>query len=240
MSDVRFERSDRVAVLTFDDGKANAFRTSTLDALEAALDAAEASDTGALLITGRAGFFSGGLDLKALPTLDRAAQLVFFHRYARLMLRMWAFPRPTVAAVTGHALAGGAILALTADVRLMADGPFRFGLNEVAIGLPLPSFAMELARAALAGTTLIEATAHGRVFGAQEARDRGIVEALMAPDALLPAALERARGLAAVRSGPYAATKRLLITDGLRRAETALDAEIPSFLDAFEAMRKGG
>jgi enoyl-CoA hydratase len=156
------------------------------------------------------------------------------------MLRIWAFPRPTVAAVTGHALAGGAILAFTADVRLMAEGPFRFGLNEVAIGLPLPCFALEPARAALAGTTLTEATAHGRVFGAQEARERGIVEALVPPDALLPAALERARGLAGLKSGPYAATKRLLIADGLRRAEAALDAEIPGFLDAFEAMRKGG
>jgi enoyl-CoA hydratase len=237
MAEVLFERTDRVAVFTFDDGKANAFRPSTLDALAAALDAAERADVGALVIAGRPGFFSGGLDLKVLPTLDRPAQQAMFGRYAALMLRLWTFPRPTVAAVGGHALAGGAILALTADVRLAVDGPYRFGLTEVAIGLPLPTFGVELARAAVSGPTLTEATAHGRAHTLQEALQRGFFESLHSADALLPQALERARGLSRLNADAYARTKRALVADGLARAEGALATEIPGFLDAFAAMR---
>lgn len=237
MPEVVFERSERVAVLTFDDGKANAFRPSTLEALACALDAAEASDVGALVLAGRTGFFSGGLDLKVLPTLDRAAQQAMFDRYARLMLRLWTFPCPTVAAVGGHALAGGAILALTADVRLCVDGPYRFGLTEVSIGLPLPTFGVELARAAVSGPVLTEATAHGRAWSLADARRCGFFESAHSAEALLPEALERARGLSRLGRAPYARTKRALVADGLARAEAALAQEIPGFLDAFAAMR---
>src|SRR5207302_9418807 len=111
----------------------------------AALDRAERERPRAVIVTGRPGFFSAGLNLKILPTLApddlRRTMLAF----GRTMLRVFTFPIPTVAAMSGHAIAGGAMLAFACHLRYAADGAFRLHLNEVALGLTLPTWAMILA-----------------------------------------------------------------------------------------------
>ncbi|MEN9786167.1 MAG: hypothetical protein RLZZ299_1431 [Pseudomonadota bacterium] len=226
---------DHVATLTLDDGKANAFRPETLDDLEAALDAAEAGNARALVIAGRPGFFSGGLDLKVLPTLEPAARTRTFARFGRAVMRIWQSPVPVVAAIDGHALGGGAILALAADVRLVSTRESRIGLVEVAVGLPVPAFAVEMARAALPTPTLLPAVLHGRTWSLAGAVDAGWAESAHAPDSVPEAAHTRAQALAALARGAHATTKRHLLGPLFARAEASFDAEVDAFISAFEA-----
>lgn len=231
---VSLHREGPVAVLTLDDGKANALRASLLEELRDALDVVERGDAGALVIAGRPGFYSGGLDLKLLPTLSTPAKTDTFHLFSHLMVRVFGFPIPTVAAMTGHAIAGGAILALACDVRVAAAEGGRFGLTEVPLGLPLPTFGLALARAAVPAHLLTEVCLHGRVYGLAEAAERGIVETLVPADRVLEAAIGRAVELAKIPAEAYAVTKDRLRGESIREALTRLDGEVAGFIRIFE------
>ncbi len=226
---------DSVACITLDDGKANAFRPDTLDALEAALDEADAGRPRAVLVRGRAGFFSGGLDLKTLPALAPEERTRTFARFGRAVMRLWQSPVPVVAAIDGHALGGGAILALSADVRLVSTREARLGLVEVAVGLPVPAFAVEMARMALPATTLLPAVLHGRTWTLGESVHAGWAEASCDPADLPEHALARAKALAALAPAAHATTKRHLMGPATARAEASFDAEVASFIAAFDA-----
>lgn len=224
-----------VAVLRFDDGKANAFNPASLDAALAALDEIDRSDAGALVVAGRPGFFSGGLDLKALPSLPTADKRVVLTRFGELLLRVFTFRAPTVAAVTGHAIAGGALLALAADVRCGADLPARFGVTEIAIGLPIPSFGVLLAKAALSPPALVEIALHARVLTLREAHARGVFLGLYPEEAVVDAAVAYAGELARLHGPAYAATKQFLWDAELARVRAGLADEVVRFVDLFEA-----
>ena len=229
------EESPPVAVLRIDDGKANALSPTLLDALAAALAEVDASDARALVLTGRAGFFSGGLDLKLLPKLPTAEKRAVLARLGEVLLQLFTFRVPTLAAVSGHAIAGGALLALSADLRLAADGGGRFGVTEVAIGLPVPSFGLLLARAALAPSALVDVVLHGRTLSVPEAVERGVFQGVHPADALLDAAVARAAELGRVHGPAYAATKRALWADPLASVMRGLPAEVETFIALFEA-----
>lgn len=224
-----------VAVLRLDDGKANALSPAMLDALASALAEIDASDARALVLTGRSGFFSGGLDLKVLPKLPTAEKRAVLARLGEVLTTLFTFRAPTVAAVSGHAIAGGALLALSADLRFGADVNGRFGVTEVAIGLPVPSFGLLLARAALTPPALVDVVLHARTLTMPEARDCGVFCGLFPAETLLEAARARAGALARLSGPAYAATKRALWADDLARIERGLPAEVEHFIDLFEA-----
>ncbi|MEO8602403.1 MAG: crotonase/enoyl-CoA hydratase family protein, partial [bacterium] len=141
---VRYERRDSLALITLDDGKANALSPAVVAAANAAFDRAEAEAVSAVVLSGRAGRFSAGFDLSVM-TAGLEALFSLVKSGAELALRLYLFPRPVVIACTGHALAAGAVLLCAADRRIGTAGEFKIGLNEVAIQLPLPVFALELA-----------------------------------------------------------------------------------------------
>src|SRR5438093_12223960 len=172
---IRYEVSDNVAQITLDDGKVNAMALTFFAGLNAALDRAEHERPGALVIAGRAGVFSAGLDLKVLPTLAPDALERTMVAFGRTMLRVFTFPIPTVAALSGHAIAGGAMLAFACDLRYAADGPFRLHLNEVAIGLPLPTWAIVIAASAVPHRWHTEAILHARPYPPADALQRSLV-----------------------------------------------------------------
>ena len=178
---IRYQVSDNVAQITLDDGKVNAMALAFFEGLNAALDRAERERPGAVVIAGRAGVFSAGLNLKVLPTLPPDELRRTMVAFGRSMLRVFTFPIPTVAAVTGHAIAGGAMLAFACDLRFMAEGPFRLHLNEVAIGLALPTWAIVLAQAAIPPRRHTEAILHARAFSPEEAFERHIVHGVARP-----------------------------------------------------------
>ena len=228
----RVESRGPVALVFMDDGKANALSPAFMRGLRDTLREA-AGAHGAVVLAGRAGFFSGGLDVKLLPALPHPERVEMVKELGRLLLDVFLCPRPVVAAVTGHALAGGALLALACDARLAVDAPARFGLNEVAIGLSVPTFGVEIARTVVSPQWQAELCLHARVLTLPEARDRGIFESLHAPDALLDAAVARATPLAAFATSAYEATKVRLRGPAAATARAALDDEIDGFLRAF-------
>jgi enoyl-CoA hydratase len=202
---VRYELVDTVAVLTLDDGKVNALSHDVVNALHEGLTRAE-REAAAVLLIGRPGRLSAGFELGEMKRSDEAAQKMV-GAGAELMLRVFTFPRPVVAACTGHALAAGAIMLLAADLRVGAAGNFKIGLNEVSIHITLPVFVMEMARARLSKRYFTRATTQAEVFDPEGAKDAGYLDATVAPEKLYDVALEHARRLAVLPSPAFGGTK---------------------------------
>lgn len=219
-----------VAHLRLDDGKANVLNDASIDALLHGIDRAKADGAGALVIWGRTGVFSGGIDLKVLRGDDVKARQATLVRIARGLLAVWTAPIPTVAAVTGHAIAGGAVLAMACDQRIAVTGPdYRIGINETALGMVLPTWAMVIAQSAIRPERLTETMLLGRTFAPDRAAETGIVERAVAP-ADLDAAVETAAvEAAALPTAAYAGTKRRLRTADAARAEALIDEQMGNF-----------
>jgi enoyl-CoA hydratase len=210
MSDsiVRYELADTVATITMDDGKANALSVAMIEQLLAALDRAK-SEAGAVVLTGRPDKFCAGFDLRVMMSgPDQAIDLL--RRGSDMLMRLFELPLPLVIAATGHSLAGGALVVLTGDHRVVADGAYKIGLNEVAIGLPVPVLAMELARARLLPTELTRATLLANIYTPADARAAGYVDAVVPADALAATAFAEAKRLAALSKPAFIGTKQRL------------------------------
>ncbi len=214
-------------------GKANALNPRSLDALAEAFGEAGRADPAGVVLTGYDGFFSAGLDLVLLYGLDPAAMDAFMQAFDRVMLEVFAFPRPVVAAVNGHAVAGGCILALACDARVAVDGPIKIGLNEIRLGVPFPSSALEIARHGLAARSLEEVLYGGELYSPAEAQSRGLVDRVTG-DALAEARALCAR-LAGQPRGAFAAIKAALKAPALARARESLDDLRRAFVEAWYA-----
>ncbi|MYE55753.1 MAG: crotonase/enoyl-CoA hydratase family protein [Acidimicrobiaceae bacterium] len=217
-----------VAVLRLDDGKANAVGYDTLEAIDAALETAE-QDAGALVISGREGRFSAGFDLSVIGEGPEAAQALVAAG-ARTAARIYGAQVPVVAACTGHALAFGAIMLLSSDVRIGADVEAKIGLTEVSIGMPLPIFAIELARDRLSPRHFTAATSLATVFSPRGAVEAGYLDEVVAAEDLHEAALNRAGALAGhVRRTAFGLTRRTTRQETIDRILSTLDEDIKSF-----------
>ena len=202
---VTYELDGAVAVVRIDDGKANAISHEVLDALHAALDRAE-SEARAVVIAGRDGRFSAGFHLPTM-TAGTTEMRGLVSAGAELLLRIYLLPLPVVVACTGHALAAGALVLLVGDTRVGASGDFKIGLNEVAIGMQLPVFGIELARDRLAPAQFTAATIQARIFSPDDAIAAGYLDQTAAPDDVVAVAIAEASRLAELRTGAYAETK---------------------------------
>jgi enoyl-CoA hydratase len=197
---VTYHVKDSVAIVSFDDGKANVYSHEVLDALSAALDRAEADpEAGAVLLVGRPGRFSAGFDLTTMtagPDSMRSLVAAGGRFAAKLLLE----PLPVVAACTGHALAAGALVLLAADERIGAAGDWKIGLNEVAIGMALPIWAVELARYRMPPSEF-DRIVLGQIGGPEAAKAAGFLDRVVPPEELLTEATAAAALLADL-SGP--------------------------------------
>src|SRR5438093_8235698 len=224
---VTYMLDDGIGLITLDDGKVNAMALPFFDALNAGLDRAEREKPPTVIITGRPGMFSAGLNLKLLPTLPPDELRTTMLAFGRTLLRVFTFPIPTVAAVSGHAIAGGAMLAFACDLRFMADGAFRLHLNEVAIGLVLPTWAIMLAQAAVPPRRHTEAILHARAYSPEEAPEQHIVHEVVRPaERVVPAARAAAGPLAALDQTAYAISKARHRAMAVRWAAEQLETEI--------------
>jgi enoyl-CoA hydratase len=207
-----------VAVITLDDGKANALSFAVLDGLNAALESAE-TQAKAVALIGREGKFSAGFDLSVMTGgIEDARRLLAGG--ARLGLRIFTYPLPVVLGVTGHALAMGGILTTTADYRVGAEGTYKLGLNEVAIGMPVPSFGVELCRDRLSPAWFTRCVQHATLCSPTEAVQAGFLDEVVALEDVPARATAVAAQLAeTVHPGPFRMTReniRAKLADELR------------------------
>jgi enoyl-CoA hydratase/carnithine racemase len=225
-----YELDGKIAHLRMDDGKANVLNDGSMAAIEGALERSRTDGAGALVVWGRPKVFSGGIDLALVRETDEEVRTATLRRIARGLLALWSAPVPTVAAVTGHAVAGGAVLALACDWRIAADVDSNIGLTETAIGLVMPTWATVIAQQALGTVAAEQAILGATVFSPREADERGFVHEVVAAERLAARVAEFASELAELPTRVYGATKRRLRATDLERAAERVDAEMgPSF-----------
>src|SRR3954471_24864484 len=194
---MRVERQGAVAVLRLENGKANSISPAFLERLEGLLG--QIADARAAVIVGQGSAFSAGLDLPSLVDLDRATMRRFIGHFDAVMLRVFELPLPLVAAVNGHAIAGGCVLALQADVRIGADvEKARLGLNETQLGIGLPAAVLETLRAQVPASSLTPIALEGRLLTPREALRLGLLHEVVPEAELLERAVARAAALAAL------------------------------------------
>lgn len=228
------ERQGPLAVLRLDKARGNAIDEPLAEALAAAAKELDADDAvrGVLLASAHPKLFCPGLDLVALVDYDREAMRRFFVRFEEGMIGLYALRKPVVAAVAGAAVAGGCILALTADHRVIREGS-PIGLNEVRVGVPLPWWVLTMLRATTSPAALTDVALLGRNFTDEEAREVGLVHEVLPGEGFESAALARLDELASRDATALGTTKAWLRHDALAGMGAAGAERRSAFLDAW-------
>lgn len=214
-------------------GKANALDLDLCRGLGAALSEAERRE-GALILTGVGSLFSAGVDLFRVVDGGRDYIAQFLPALSDVFLRLFTFPRPVVAAINGHAIAGGCILACACDYRVMAEGKGRIGLPELHVGVPFPASAVELLRSVTDPARLQEFLLLGRTYEPREAAAVGLVNEVVPPEALMERAAAVARDLTSRPAASYRITKHFLRGPAAERIRTA-EGDRRELIDAWAA-----
>lgn len=188
---VAYQAENQYVIITLQNGKVNAISHQVIDELNEAFDKAEQAQK-IVILTGQAGIFSGGYDLKEMQKgWEEAKKLVT--RGSQLSLRMLSFSMPIIVACSGYAIAKGSFLLLSSDYRLGAEGNFKLGLNEVAIGMTMHYAGIEIARGRLAPVFLERCVNNAEMFTPKEAVTAGFLDKVVPPEQLLPTAVKIAQ-----------------------------------------------
>lgn len=240
MNVVRIDnREDGVAVVTLDRPRANAIDPKLIDELHSAIR--KLTGARALVLASSQPLFSAGWDLPAIRSRNREEMGFFLSEFCDLVREIFTFPAPVIAALPGHAIAGGLILAATADERFAADGDGLFGLSEVPLGVPVPRPLFELFRHLLGTRGAERLASAGDNVSVGRALEMGLVDRVVPPAELLDAAIDRARQLCGRSRPAYAAVKLEARSEALDRFDRARRTD--PFLDFWfseEAQRRIG
>jgi enoyl-CoA hydratase len=220
---ITYVREGKVAAITMDDGKVNSISLEKLRDLHQALDQAEA-DGAVVVLTGRDQRFSAGFDLTAIRQGGEIATQMVVGGF-ELASRLMSFPTPVVIACNGHALAMGAFLLLSADLRIGVEGPFKIGANEVAIGMIVPLAAVELCRLRLAPTHFARSVVNAEIFSPSEAVTAGFLDRVVPAAELKAAALKAATAFAELNMPAYVATKQRARGAALKAMREGIEAD---------------
>ncbi|MBI5508905.1 MAG: enoyl-CoA hydratase/isomerase family protein [Deltaproteobacteria bacterium] len=204
----RTDVNDGIACIEVSHGKANALDLELCHALTDELERL-GPDARSLVITGAGRIFSAGVDLRRLSEEGEDYTRRFLPALDRLILTLFQFPRPVVAAINGHAIAGGCVLACAADYRLMAEGAFKIGVPELAVGVPFPPAALETLRFAAPERYVQELTQGEKMYTPAEAGAHGLVHQVVPPPALMASALKEAGRLASLQPRAFSLTKAI-------------------------------
>ncbi|MBK5233132.1 MAG: crotonase/enoyl-CoA hydratase family protein [Thermoleophilia bacterium] len=221
---VSYRLNERVATITMDDGKVNVLSIAMLNELHSAFDQA-AEDEAVVVLTGREKYFSAGFDLKVFAeSPGKLGEMIGLG--ATLCEKVLAFPTPVITASTGHALAAGTFIPLCADHRIGLDGDFKYGLNEVKIGLTMPLFVQEIARQRLTPAELSRATITARSYSPSQAVAAGFLDRTATAeefDSAIAASIEEMKGL---NAAAHAATKLRVRADAITAVREAIKTEL--------------
>ncbi|HEY4409908.1 MAG TPA: enoyl-CoA hydratase/isomerase family protein [Acidimicrobiia bacterium] len=205
----RKQVSNTVTLVQFDHGAVSALDLEFLLALRAELAELAETDT-ALVLTGTGSAFSAGVDLVRLVNEGSDYVADFIPALAGAFADLFAYRRPVVAAVNGHAIAGGCVISSTADHRIMAEGRGRIGVPELLVGVPFPAVALLAVRFALGDVGAADLLYSGRTLRPDEARQRGLVDEVVPEGELLDRAVAKAEQLSAIPVATFEHTKRSL------------------------------
>lgn len=222
---VTYDLRDNVAVISLDDGKANALSFDVLAGINDGLDRAAKDGAGAVVLAGRPGMFSGGFDLNVMRGGDLGQIGELVTTGGELVLRLYESATPIVAACTGHAVAAGAFVLMGSHVRVGAEGDFRFILIETQIGMVLPDWAVEITLQRLLAPHAERAAVESFVFGPREAAAAGFLDRVVPAEQVLDAAIEEATRLAALPAHAYAGNAAKVRAPGIDRLRAAVSKD---------------
>jgi enoyl-CoA hydratase len=229
-------RSEREGILTLRlaHGKVSALDVELLDALLRELDRVD-DEARAVILTGTGSIFSAGVDLFRITREGADYVRQFLPLLSRFVHALFTFPRPVVAAANGHAIAGGCVIVLACDVRLMAEGDGKIGLPELLVGVPFPAAPLEVVRFAVPRDRVQSLIYRGRTLLPHEALTAGLVDEVIAPGDLLQRAHEVARQLALIPPPVFRLTKQSLRAEALKRIDRANEADDQATLRLWSA-----
>lgn len=205
MFEIRDENG--IAILSLRYGKANALDVAFCKALRKEFRGLAKSEARAVVLTAEGKIFSAGVDLPRAAEGGRKYLRDLVLALDEMYEEIFYFPKPVIAAINGHAIAGGCVLAACADYRVLAKGAGRMGVTELLVGLPFPPFAFEVLRATTSPMQFQKFTASGETFDTEGALANGFADEAVNAEALMPRALEKARQYAAIRAEAFAANK---------------------------------
>lgn len=220
---VAYQLEDGIATLTLDNGKANAISPEVIVAFNQALDRAE-QDKAVVIVTSRPGILSGGYDLKVMTSSPQSA-ISLVAAGSTLARRMLAHPYPIILACSGHAVAKGAFILLSADYRIGVEGPFSIGLNEVQIGMTMHHAGIELARDRLSKSAFQRSVINGEMFDPRGALEAGFLDKLVPAEQLMATALAAAGQLKKINMTAHRNTKLKVRKQLLETLDRAIELD---------------
>ncbi|MDJ0782120.1 MAG: enoyl-CoA hydratase/isomerase family protein [Desulfosarcinaceae bacterium] len=234
MAIVTVEHEAELAIVTLQRGKVNALNGTVVAKLKETLACLEAdAEVRAVVLTGRGDFFSFGFDIPELYPLSREAFTAYLTHFTSLYTDLFLFPKPVVAALNGHTIAGGCMLALACDYRVMATGNAKIALNEIDFGSTVLAGSIEMLRFQVGNRNATKILYSGTMYSAEEAQALRLIEQMTSPNAVKAAAVRVAADLAAKHPPAFASMKHLLrqsVAEKMRDGEA--DA-IQKFVDIW-------
>ena len=215
-------KENDISIIKLDDGKANAFSYDMLSQVNELLTKVP-RDSGALVITGREGLFSGGFDLKTLATGDMEKITKMVQSGYRLLLELFSFDRPIVAAVSGHSIALGLFVTCSADYRIAIDGKYICQANEVRNNMDIPTQIMEIIRARVNKKYFYSAVYHSDAYPVQDSIEVGYIDEVVSEDQFMQRVMEKAKELATLPHPFYANTKKTAQDEARQKIGDAID-----------------
>ena len=202
---VSYQSEEKYAIITINNGKANAISHEVIAGLNESLDAAE-KENKVVILTGKSGIFSAGFDLKVMTASPESAKELVT-KGSKLSLRMLSFPQPIIVACSGHAIAKGAFLLLSADYRIGVEGDFKIGLNEVMIGMTMHNAGIAIAKARLSEVYLNRSVNNAEIYNSKQAVEAGFLDRIVPEEALLLTAIKIAEMSSKLNKKAHTATK---------------------------------
>ncbi|WP_316808617.1 enoyl-CoA hydratase/isomerase family protein [Pedobacter agri] len=225
MNTIKVSVKDRLATITLSRGKSNALNGELITELDDMLKNISADDNiGGVILTGNAPFFSAGLDLVELYDFNEAQAEAFWKLFLNFTANLVAFKKPLVAAISGHSPAGGCVMALACDYRIMAEGQYIIGLNEVPVGIIVPNSIFQLYSFWLGKAEATRSLLAGKLYNPEEALKVGLIDELVKNEGLLTAAERKIKKYMELESNTWSQSK-LNIRQDLIEAVSADETE---------------
>ena len=214
---------DDVSIITLDDGKANVFSPKMIKDVNECLDKVP-TERGALIITGREGMFSAGFDLKIISAGDMQATMDMSLSGFKLLSRLFSFPRPILAACSGHGIALGTFLLCCCDYRVGVKGDFMIGANEMRTNMVIPIPILELINHRVSASHKYRAILGAEMYSIENGIGAGLIDEVVDAENLMETAMLKAKDLATMGHPSYTVTKELLIREPLKKINDAISA----------------